>query len=166
MASDTRYFTQDGYSKLLKELDHLKKVKRREISLAIGEAREQGDLKENAEYDAAKEAQGMNEMRIAELEHTLSRARIIDYEDLPKDEIRIGATTKLRDAATKEEIVYTLVAKEEADFASGKISVESPVGQGLLGHKVKETVTINVPAGTLTYLVLEITRHGDGEKKS
>lgn len=152
------YLTREGYEKLRKELEHLKKIKRREISKAIGEARAHGDLSENAEYTYAKEAQGLNEKKIAEIEDKLSRAKMIDESAMSKDEILIGAKVKLKDADSGEELEYHLVAEEEADYSSGRISVSSPVGQALLGHKANETVKIRIPAGTLTYKVLKITR--------
>jgi transcription elongation factor GreA len=152
------YLTQDGYNKLMQELEQLRTVKRRQLSKAIGEARAQGDISENAEYDAAKDAQGMNEKRIAELEAKLANARIIDNEDMPADQVLIGATVKLKDCDTQEELAYTLVSEEEADYAQGKISVSSPVGEALLGHKIGEEVKIKVPAGVLTYTVIGIDR--------
>ena len=147
-----------GYEKLRKELEHLKKVKRREFSKAIGKAREHGDISENADYDAAKDAQGMNEKKIAELEAKLSNAQILDDAKIPKDEALIGATVKLKDIDSGEEMEYTLVSELESDYAEGKISVTSPVGKGLLGHKKNETVNIEVPAGTLKYKILKISR--------
>ena len=150
--------TREGYDKLHEELEYLKGTKRREISKAIGEARAHGDLSENAEYDAAKDAQALNEKRIAELEDTLSRATIIDEGTIATDEALLGATLKLKDSATGDEFEYMLVSEEESDFDEGKISVSSPVGKALLGHKVGDTVEINVPAGTLTYEILEIRR--------
>jgi transcription elongation factor GreA len=152
------YLSHDGYEKLRKELEQLRTSKRREISKAIGEARAHGDLSENAEYTYAKEAQGMNEKKIAELEEKLSRAKIIDESAMSKDEILIGAKVKLKDLDSGEELEYSLVAEEEADYSAGKISVTSPVGETLLGHKVNDTVKINIPAGTLMYKVLKITR--------
>ena len=152
------YLTQKGYEKLSKELEFLKTDKRRQLSKAIGTAREHGDLSENAEYDAAKDAQGMNEKKISELEDKLSRARIIDNEDIPHGEILIGATALLKDLKNGKEFSYTFVSEEEADFDQGKISVASPIGSGLLGHKEGETVEIKIPAGTLQYKVLKITR--------
>lgn len=155
---DNIYLSSKGYEKLRKELEFLKTVKRRELSGAIGEARAHGDISENAEYDAAKEAQGLSEKRIAELEEKLSKARILDDTNMPKDEALIGATVKLEDLDSKEVLQYTLVSELEADFSQGKISVTSPVGKGLLGHKVKETVKIEVPAGVLKYKILKISR--------
>lgn len=155
---DEIYLTKDGHKKLLEELEYLKTVKRRELSKAIGEARSHGDISENAEYDAAKEAQALNEQRIAELEEKLSRARIIDDEYMPKDEVLIGATVKLKDLHSEEELEYTLVSEIEADYSQGKISITSPVGQGLLGHKENEIVEIKTPAGILRYKILKISR--------
>jgi len=151
------YLTREGHQKLMQELEHLKTIKRRQLSKAIGEARAQGDISENAEYDAAREAQGLNEKRIAELEQKLASARILD-ENISSDEVLIGATVKLKDIDSGEELEYTLVAQEEADYEQGKISVSSPIGSGLLNHKVKEIVEIKIPAGLLKYQILKISR--------
>lgn len=158
MSSETIYLTQEGYEKLMQELEKLKTVRRRELSKAVGEARSHGDISENAEYDAAKDAQGRNEDRIRELEFKLSRARIIEHEKMSRDEVLIGAKVLLRDIATAEELEYIFVSEEEADYAQNKISVSSPVGKGLLGHKPGETVEVKVPAGILKYKILKITR--------
>jgi transcription elongation factor GreA len=152
------YLTQEGYEKLHKELEYLKNVKRREISKAIGEARAHGDISENAEYDAAKDAQGLNEKRIVELESYLASAQIMDNEAMTSDEVLIGATVKLKDSKSGEELEYKLVAEEEADYAQSKISVTSPVGSALINHKVGDMVEIKVPAGVLKYQVLKISR--------
>jgi len=152
------YLTKAGYQKLMEELEYLKTVKRRELSKAIGAARAHGDISENAEYDAAKDAQGMNEKRIAELENKLAGARILDDHDISSDEVLIGATVKLKDMDSDEELEYMLVSGEEADYVQNKISVASPVGSGLLNHKVNEIVEIKIPAGILRYKVLAITR--------
>ncbi len=156
-ASDI-YLTQQGFEKLAQELEMLKTVRRRELSKAVGEARAQGDISENAEYDAAKDAQGMNEQRIAELEFKLSRARIIEHENMSCDEVLIGATVKLKDLETQEELVYILVSGEEADYAQNKISIASPVGKALLSHKKGAVIEIKIPAGTLKYKILNISR--------
>ncbi|MDO8536464.1 MAG: transcription elongation factor GreA [Candidatus Omnitrophota bacterium] len=158
MGSGNVYLSHEGHEKLRKELEQLKTTKRREISKAIGEARAHGDLSENAEYTYAKEAQGMNEKKIAELEDKLSRAKIIDESAMSKDEILIGAKVKLKDLDSGEELEYSLVAEEEADYSAGKISITSPVGEALLGHKENDTVKITIPAGTLTYKVIKISR--------
>lgn len=154
----TIYLSFEGYEKLRKELEFLKTAKRRELSKAIGEARSHGDISENAEYDAAKEAQALNEKKISELEEKLSNAQILDDTNMPKDEALIGATVRLKDLISGEVLQYTLVSEIEADFSQGKISVTSPVGESLLGHKEKETVEIKVPAGILKYKILKISR--------
>jgi transcription elongation factor GreA len=151
------YLTHKGYQKLSEELQYLKTTKRRQLSKAVGEARAHGDISENAEYDAAKDAQGMNEKKIAELEEKLAHARIID-DDIPSDEVLIGAKVTLKDEDTEEEVAYTLVSEVEADYDSGKISVTSPVGSALLNHKVGDLVEIKIPAGVLRYKVVAIIR--------
>ncbi|MDD4900243.1 MAG: transcription elongation factor GreA [Candidatus Omnitrophica bacterium] len=158
MASGDIYLTREGYEKLAQELEFLKTTKRRELSKAVGEARAHGDISENAEYDAAKDAQGMNEKRIAELEIKLSRARIIENEKMSVDEVLIGAKVLLKDQDTDEELEYILVSEEEADYEQNKISVSSPVGKGLLGHKLGATVEVKIPAGLLKYKILKISR--------
>ncbi|MFH1397682.1 MAG: transcription elongation factor GreA [Candidatus Omnitrophota bacterium] len=152
------YLTKEGHQKLMEELELLKTVRRREISKAIGVAREHGDISENAEYDAAKDAQAHNERKISELEDKISRARILDYENMPKDEVLIGAKVNLEDLDSGEKLEYMLVSEEEADYSLGKISVTSPVGQGLIGHKENEVVQIKIPAGTLKYKITLISR--------
>lgn len=152
------YFTQEGYEKLIKELEHLKTTRRREIAKEIAKARSFGDLKENAEYAAAKDDQAHNEKRISDLEIKLSQARIIDNENMKSDEVLIGATVLLKDMDTDEELKYTLVSEMEANYEEGKISIASPVGKALLNHKVGQVVDINIPAGVLRYKVLQISR--------
>ena len=152
------HLTPEGYEKIRKQLEYLKTTKRRELSKHIEIARGHGDISENAEYDAAKEAQGLNEKKIAELEEKLSHAQILDDTRIAKDEALIGATVKIKDLSTGEVVEYTLVSELEADFSTGKISVTSPVGKGLLGHKKNETVEIQVPAGILKYKILNISR--------
>ncbi len=154
----TVYLTREGYEKLREELEYLQTVKRRELSQAIGTARDHGDISENAEYDAAKEAQALNEIRIAKLEENFIHVRIIDDENLATDEILIGATVKLKNMDSGDELEYTLVSEIEADYDQGKISVTSPVGKGLIGHKEKEVVEIEVPVGILKYKILKISR--------
>ena len=151
------YMSQTGYEKLVNELENLKTVKRRQLAKAVGEARLQGDLSENAEYDAAREAQGYNEKQIVELEDKLARVRILD-KNIPTDEVLIGATVKLRDLDTLEELEYTLVSELEADYNQNKISVSSPVGAGLLGHKENQIAEIKIPAGILKYKIIKISR--------
>lgn len=151
------YLSKEGYEKLLKELEALKK-KRPLLAKAIGIAREHGDLKENAEYDAAKNEQGMNEMRISQFEDRLGGVVIIDESKMPKDEVLIGTTVLLQDMGSKEKVEYTLVSQLESDFSKGKISIESPVGKGLMNHKVNDIADINVPAGFIKYKILKISR--------
>jgi transcription elongation factor GreA len=155
---DEIFLTKKGYQKLAEELEYLKTTKRREISKAIGAARQHGDISENADYDAAKDAQGMNEKRIHELESKIAGARILDDENLTDAEVLIGAKVKLKDMDSDEELEYTLVSGVEADYTQGKISVSSPVGGGLLNHKEGDIVEIKIPAGTLRYKILSITR--------
>lgn len=150
--------TREGRDKICSELQFLKGEKRREIAKALAEARAHGDLSENAEYDAAKEAQALNEKKISELEDTLMRAQLIDNNAIPKDEALVGATVKVKDCNTNESFNYTLVSEEESDFDLNKISVSSPVGKALLGHKVGDQIEIKVPVGTLLYEIVEITR--------
>ncbi|MFH1198927.1 MAG: tRNA dihydrouridine synthase DusB [Candidatus Omnitrophota bacterium] len=159
------YLTQKGHQKLMEELENLKTAKRREISKAIAAARAHGDISENAEYDAAKDAQGMNEKKIAELEEKLASAHILDEDAMPKDEVLIGATVKLKDMDTGEELEYTLVSEEEADYEENKISVTSPVGAGLLNHKLNAIVEIKIPAGILKYKITGISRGEKEERK-
>jgi len=152
------YLTHEGYEKLRKELEYLQNVKRKELSKAIGEARAHGDLSENAEYTYAKEAQGLNEKRIAELEDQLVRAKLIDECAMSTTEILIGAKARLKDMDSGEELEYIFVSEEEADYSACKISITSPVGEALIGHKENEVVKIKVPAGALRYKILKISR--------
>lgn len=152
------YLTRAGHEKLTEELTRLKTVERRKISKTIGEARLQGDISENAEYDAAKEAQAYNEVRISELEAKLSMARIIENENIPSDQVFIGATVTLTDIDNDAEEKYTLVSAEEANYEEGKISIQSPIGKALMGKREGEEVSIDVPAGTLHYKVDKIER--------
>lgn len=152
------YLTRERMAELEQELKELRIHGRADVIQKIQEARGHGDLSENAEYDAAREAQAHLELRIAKLEETLARARVIDAADLPNDKIYILSLVKLQDLRSKEVIEYRLVAPEEADFDKNKISVTSPIGKGLLGKTAGETVSIKVPAGTLQYKILEISR--------
>ena len=154
----TSYMTRDGYRKLEAELNHLIKVKRKEVAEKLETARAMGDLRENAEYDAAKEEKMMLEQKIGELSGKLASAQIIDHMDIPADKAYVGATVKLKDLNSGEELAYTLVSEAEADILENKISTTSPVGKGLLGHKVDDVVEIEVPAGLLKYQILEISR--------
>jgi transcription elongation factor GreA len=152
------YLTRERLVEIEHELRELKVHGRAEMAQKIGEARSHGDLSENAEYDAAKEAQQHLELRIAKIELTLSRARIIESKELPNDKIYILSKVKLKDLKTNEFVIYILVSPEEADFEKNKISVTSPLGKGLLGKTEGESVKIPVPAGTLEYKIVEITR--------
>ena len=152
------FLTQKGYERLKEDLDDLKGPRRRAIAKQLAKARSMGDLSENAEYDAAKEAQVHLERQILDLGDKLARARIIENEDIPTDKVYVGATVQLKDLDTDEECAYTLVSPPEADFDKNKISIESPIGKGLMGHAENESVTIEVPAGTLHYKILKITR--------
>ncbi|HOW35710.1 MAG TPA: transcription elongation factor GreA [Candidatus Omnitrophota bacterium] len=152
------YLTKAGFEKLREELENLKTVERRRIARAIGEARLQGDISENAEYDAAKDAQAHCEARIAELEVKLAKVRIIENEDIPSDKVFIGAIVTLKDLDTGEETKYTLVSPEEANYEQGKISIFSPVGKSLMGHSQNEEVVVRVPAGDLKYKIISIDR--------
>ena len=152
------YLTRERLVELEKELRHLKVHERTEIAAKIAEARGHGDLSENAEYDAAKEAQQHLELKIAKLEQTLARARIIDSKDLPNDKIYILSNVTLKDVKTKKVLTYKLVSPEEANFDENKISVTSPIGKGLIGKKVNDVVKIAVPAGELSYQIIDISR--------
>ena len=158
MSINATYLTREGYKKLKDELQYLKGTKRREISAQIGEARAHGDISENAEYDAAKEAQGHVERRIAALEVKLARVKIIEDENLPDDKVYIGARVKLYDCDADTEVCYLLVSAEEADFKEGKISTTAPVGRALLGREVGDSVKVKTPNGIKEYEILEITR--------
>jgi len=152
------YLTRAGYEKIFKELENLKNVERRRISKAIGEARLQGDISENAEYDAAKDAQAHCEARIAELEGKLANVRIIEDQNIPADKVYIGATVSLQDMDNGEELKYMLVSPEEANYEENKISILSPIGKGLLGKAAGAEVSLKVPAGMLRYKILKIER--------
>ena len=156
--SKISYYTAEGLKKLKEELNHLKDVERPKASNAIAEARDKGDLSENAEYDAAKEAQGMLEMRISKLEETLSNARVIDESQLDNSKVLVLSKVKIKNQVNNMIMDYTIVADGEADLSKGKIYVNSPIGKGLLGKSVGEIAQINVPSGVINFEVLEITR--------
>ena len=156
--SKISYYTAEGLKKLKEELNQLKDVERPKASNAIAEARDKGDLSENAEYDAAKEAQGMLEMRISKLEETLSNARVIDESQLDNSKVLVLSKVKIKNQLNGMEMNYTLVADGEADLASGKISVNSPIGKGLLGKSVGDIAQINVPSGVINFEIIEISR--------
>ncbi|GEC71786.1 transcription elongation factor GreA [Flavobacterium flevense] len=156
--STVSYYTAEGLKKLREELDYLKTVMRPKASQDIADARDKGDLSENAEYDAAKEAQGMLEMKIAKLEEIHANARLIDESNLDLSKVLVLSSVKIRNQANGMEMKYTLVAESEADLKTGKISVTSPIGKGLLGKSIGEVAEIKVPNGVLKFEVLEISR--------
>ncbi|MEX0593323.1 MAG: transcription elongation factor GreA [Balneolaceae bacterium] len=152
------YLSSEGFEKLDAELRDLKTRGRKEIANEISEARSKGDLSENAEYDAAKEAQGMLEKRIAELEHTLATASVIDEKNIDSSKAYLLSSVTILNHNVGKEMTYILVGREEADFKAGKISVESPIGQGILGKEVGDVVEVDVPAGRLKLEILKIER--------
>lgn len=156
--SKVSYYTEEGLKKLKDELNQLRDIERPKASQAIAEARDKGDLSENAEYDAAKEAQGMLEMRIAKLEEVLANARLIDESQLDTSKVLIHSNVKLKNTVNQQVVTYKLVAQSEADLKTGKISVDSPIGKGLLGKKAGDTAEITVPNGKITFEILEVSR--------
>ena len=150
------YLTRERLIELEKELQDMKINGRKEIAAKIAEARAHGDLSENAEYDAAKEEQGLFELKISKIEDTLSRARVIDTSKMPADEIHLLSTVRIKNLKTNKVVEYTLVSPEEADFQEGKISVTSPVGQGLMGAKLGDKVQVKAPAGLMHFEIVEI----------
>ncbi|MCD4681342.1 MAG: transcription elongation factor GreA [Bacteroidales bacterium] len=155
-----KYFTEEGLKKLKDELEHLSNVERPAISKQIAEAREKGDLSENAEYDAAKDAQGLLELKISKLQKVLSSARVFDESKMDTSKVLLLSTVTIKNTKTGATMKYTIVPENEADLKAGKLSVNSPIAQGLLGKKVNETTEINVPAGTLVFEIVEISREG------
>lgn len=156
--SSINYYTQEGLDKLKSELNHLKTVERPSISEQIAEARDKGDLSENAEYDAAKEAQGLLEAKISKLETVVSNARVLDDSDLDNSKALILSKVKIKNVANGMEVEYTLVAENEADLKEKKISVDSPIGKGLLGKSVGDIADIQVPSGIMKFEIIEISR--------
>lgn len=156
--SNISYYTPEGLKKLREELDQMKSIERPKISQQIAEARDKGDLSENAEYDAAKEAQGLLEMKIAKLEQELSNARLIDESQLDTSKALVLSKVKIKNLQNGMEMTYTLVSEKEADLKSGKISVTSPIGKGLLGKSVGDVAEVQVPSGSLKLEVIEISR--------
>ncbi len=156
MATNT-FLTREGYEKLRKDIDVLKEQKR-ELSKMIGEAREQGDLRENAGYQYAKEKQAEVMRRISDIESKLSSAQLIDDSKIAKDEVRIGATVTFKEMASGAEMTYTFAGQEESDPSAGKLSVHSPLGEPLLGHKVGDIVDVALPAGKKQFKILKIKR--------
>ena len=156
--SKVSYYTEEGLKKLREELNHLKDIERPKASQAIAEARDKGDLSENAEYDAAKEAQGLLELQISKMEATLSNARLIDESQLDTSKVLVHSTVEVKNKSNDAKMKYKLVAQSEADLKTGKISVDSPIGKGLLGKKQGETTQITVPNGTIELEILSISR--------
>lgn len=157
--SEVKYFTEEGLEKLKAEVSHLVSVERPSISKQIAEARDKGDLSENAEYDAAKEAQGLLEAKIANLQEILRNARLIDESKMDASKIYILSTVKVKNLGNNAELVYTLVPENESNLKEGKISVNSPIAKGLLGKKVGEHAEITIPAGKIVFEVMEISRN-------
>ena len=157
MASNIVYLTEAGLQKLKDELDHLRSVERPAISAAIAEARDKGDLSENAEYDAAKEAQGMLEMRIAKLEDTVANARVIDESRIDTNTGQILNRVKMKNMTTGKVVEYTLVSENEANLKEGKLAIGTPIAQALLGKKKGEEVDVKVPSGMLRFEILDIS---------
>ena len=157
MAEKKNILTYEGLKKLEDELQDLKVVQRREIAQKIKEAREQGDLSENAEYDAAREAQGLLEMRIAKLEDTIANARVIDESKIDKSKVQILSRVTLLNHNNNRQVTYTIVAEHEANLREGKLAIGTPIAQALLGKKKGDRVEVTVPAGTLHFEILEIS---------
>lgn len=156
--SDTRYYTEEGLQRLKDEVKNLMKIERPSISKQIAEARDKGDLSENAEYDAAKNAQGMLELKISKLQEEIANVRVIDESKLDTSKVLILSKVKLKNISNSAEMIYTLVPEKEADLKSGKLSVNSPIAKGLLGKKIGEHAEIEIPAGKITFEILEISR--------
>ena len=156
--SSISYYTKEGLKKLRDELSQLKDIERPKASNAIAEARDKGDLSENAEYDAAKEAQGMLEMKISKLEETLSGARVIDESQFDNSKVLVLSKVKIKNKSNGMVMSYTLVADGEADLSAGKLSVNSPIGKGLLGKSLGDIAEIKVPSGTIKFIITDISR--------
>ena len=152
------YYTEEGLKKLKDELQEMKTKGRSAIAAAIAEARDKGDLSENAEYDAAKDAQGLLELKISKLEEVVGNARLIDENMIDLSKVSILSKVKIKNIRNGNTMNYTLVAEEEADLKTGRISVKSPIGAGLLGKKVGEKATVNAPAGSIEFEIIEIDR--------
>ena len=152
------YYTEEGLNRLKAELVELKTKGRTAIARQIAEARDKGDLSENAEYDAAKDAQGLHELKISKLEEVLSNARVLDESTIDASQVSVLSKVKIKNTKSGAEMLYTLVSEEEADLKTGRISVNSPIGKGLLGKRVGDTTEIKVPAGVLEFKVLDIAR--------
>lgn len=156
--SEAKYFTEEGLKKLQDELEQLTAIERPKISQQIAEARDKGDLSENAEYDAAKEAQGMLEMRISKLQDKIINARIIDESKMDSSKVLILSTVTIKNLKNNTAMTYMLVPEEESDIKKGKLSVESPIAKGLLGKKVGDKVEVQVPAGIIPFEIVAVSR--------
>ena len=155
---DVKYYTQEGLDALKQELSHLESVERPKISQAIAEARDKGDLSENAEYDAAKEAQGLLEMKIANLRNLISKARVLDESKIDVTKVLIYSIVKIRNTKNNAVMTYTIVPESESDFKSGKISVSSPIAKALIGNSKGDLVTVQAPVGAMEFEILEVSR--------
>lgn len=155
--SKVSYYTKEGLQRIKNELEHLKTKGRSDISKQIAEARDKGDLSENAEYDAAKDAQGLLEMKISQLENLVANARLLDETKIDTSKVSLLAKVKLKNKKNGMEVTYMLVSEEEANLKEGKISVQSPIGKGILGKKVGETAIVEAPAGKLEFEILDIS---------
>lgn len=156
MAKEIIYLTAEGYKKLKDELDHMRSVERPAMSAAIAEARDKGDLSENAEYDAAREAQGLLEMRIARMEDTLANARVIDETKIDRSKVQILSKVTLLNHNNNKQVTYTIVSENEANLREGKLAIGTPIAKALLGKKKGDTVEVNVPAGVIKFEILDI----------
>jgi len=157
MAQQVGYYTEEGLKKLKNELHQLETIERKKCTAAVAEARDKGDLSENAEYDAAREAQGLLEARIGKLKDVIANARLVDETLLDLSKVSILTTVKIKNVKTGATMKYTLVAENEADLKAGKISVDSPIGRGLLGKKIGQKTDVQVPAGTITFEIIDIS---------
>ncbi len=156
--SEIKYFTEEGLKKLHDEIEYLSTIERPKISQQISDARDKGDLSENAEYDAAKDAQGLLELKISKLQGSLQNARILDESKMDSSKVYLLSTATIKNTKNNSIMKYTIVPEEEADLKQHKISVESPISKGLLGKKIGETADIKIPAGTVTFEIIDISR--------
>lgn len=155
---DVKYYTQEGLDALKRELNHLEAVERPKISQAIADARDKGDLSENAEYDAAKEAQGMLELKIANLKNLISKARVLDESKIDVSKVLIYSIVKIKNMKNNAEMTYTIVPESEADLKAGKISVSSPIAKALIGNSTGDVVSVQAPAGVMDFKILDVSR--------
>lgn len=157
MAKEIIYLTAEGYKKLKEELDHMRSVERPAVTAAIAEARDKGDLSENAEYDAAREAQGLLELKIAQAEAVMANARVIDESHIDTSKVQILSRVTLRNVKTKKEMVYTIVSENEANIREGKLAIGTPIAKAILGKKLGDIVEVTVPAGVMELEILDIS---------